>query len=506
MYKRSKCNPDFLRTIVSVQACEEKDPKPYYLVIYRWTKEGLGPENFVLPQHGNATRPTTSAYYRKDPKLLAEIDGFLEKGMSTDQVYSTIANRKEATVSQTVCGPKMIDNRKLASKKTVENNKQQDLRSEAEVLVSSLRTVPMFNSVTFNKDQYVSVNLLPNMLNDLYRFCVVGNSILRIDTTFELVDGLWLTDTTYTNEALVDLKGKHPEFPGPSFWHFRKTRESYRRFAGELVIQKPELLGLKKIGHDLDRAISNGFGDIFQGAKKLHCTQHMQKRDAFKLQSMGCNQKSKMSIMADIYGSQNAVLFQTGLADAADEEDFDIKFQSLESVWKRKVTGFHDRFQRNRSQQCKDCLVMSSKEAEVLREVSSVTEELQNWAQDFFNEEVRAVRGLGKYRLALGYDHFLVDPIKWNRWGLERQAQHISSFRQFIAKSYDSYSKPSSAGHKASPAGTKRRAELPEPELFGDRSADLTPPAKKLTPLRLSKVAGGSEWPVRHVYLLTVHA
>ena len=291
MYKRSKYNPDFLRTIVSVRACEEKDPKPYYLVIYRWTKEGLGPENFVLPRHGNATRPTTSAYYRKDPKLLAEIDGFLEKGMSTDRVYSTIANRKEDTVSQTVCGPKMIDNRKLASKKTVENNKKQDLRSEAEVLVSSLRTVPMFNSVTFNKDQYVSVNSLPNMLNDLYRFCVVGNSILRIDTTFELVDGLWLTDTTYTNEALVDLKGKHPEFPGPSFWHFRKTRESYRRFAGELVIQKPELLGLKKIGHDLDKAISNGFGDIFQGAKKLYCTQHMQERDAFKLQSMGCNQK-----------------------------------------------------------------------------------------------------------------------------------------------------------------------------------------------------------------------
>ena len=51
----------------------------------------------------------------------------------------------------------MIDNQKLASKKTVVNNKQQDLHSEAEVLVSSLRTVPMFNSVMFNKDQYVSV-------------------------------------------------------------------------------------------------------------------------------------------------------------------------------------------------------------------------------------------------------------------------------------------------------------------------------------------------------------
>lgn len=129
MYKHSKYNPNFFRTIVSVRACEEKEPKPYFLVIYCWSKEGLGPD---------ATRRTTSVYYRKDPQLLAEIDGFLEKGMSTDQVYSTTANRKEDTVSQTVWGPKMIDNQKLASKKTVVNNKQQDLRSEAEVLVSSL--------------------------------------------------------------------------------------------------------------------------------------------------------------------------------------------------------------------------------------------------------------------------------------------------------------------------------------------------------------------------------
>jgi len=89
------------------------------------------------------------------------------------------------------------------------------------------------------------------MINYLYCFCVNGNSILREDTTFELVKGLWLTDT---NEALIDLKGKNPEFPGPSFWYFRKTRECYRRFAAEMVIKKPELLKIKKIGHYLDKA------------------------------------------------------------------------------------------------------------------------------------------------------------------------------------------------------------------------------------------------------------
>ena len=73
----------------------------------------------------------------------------------------------------------MIDNRKLASKKTVVNNKQQDLHSEAEVLVSSLRTVPMFNSVMFNKDQYVSVQTYIHT----YIHSLFGNAGYRICKT-----------------------------------------------------------------------------------------------------------------------------------------------------------------------------------------------------------------------------------------------------------------------------------------------------------------------------------
>ena len=97
-----------------------------------------------------------------------------------------------------------------------------------------------------------------------------GNSILHVDTTFELVDGLWLTDTTFSHEALINHRnGKHPEFPGPSFWHFKKDHETYCRFAGELAIAKPELLKIKKVGHDLDKAIAKGMTDIFQDAQNL---------------------------------------------------------------------------------------------------------------------------------------------------------------------------------------------------------------------------------------------
>ena len=221
------------------------------------------------------------------------IDDMITEGISTERIHSTMANKLSQTVSETVSGPKVIDNRKLAFKKSTEVEQQH--HSEAEILVSRLRNVPLTQSVSFNKEQYISVNSLPNMLNDVYRFCVLGNSILQINTTFELVDGLWLTETTFTNEALVDLSGKHPEFPGLSFWHFKKTCESYRRFAGELAIQNPLLLGIKKVGHDLDG------------------------------------------------------------------EDFDIKLESLKTVWENRAPEFHDWFKKNRSEKFKSCLVIKGK-------------------------------------------------------------------------------------------------------------------------------------------------
>lgn len=188
-------------------------------------------------------------------------------------------------------------------------------------MISCLQSVPFLQSVTFTKESYVAFNSLSSMINDLYRFCVNGNS-----------EGLWLTDTTYTNEALIDLKGKNPEFPGPSFWHFRKTRERYRRFAGEIVTKKPELLKIKKIGHDLDKALSQGLCDVLNEVKRLWCTQHMQERDVHKLKTLGCTQRSQSRVMSDIYGTQDAVLLQNGLADAENECDFDAKLESLKPV------------------------------------------------------------------------------------------------------------------------------------------------------------------------------
>ena len=344
-YRTSKFNPEFSRTIATVKAITDRELKPFYLVLYKWAA-GESKE-FFLPRHGNAKKPTSSSYFRKDPRTFTAIDNLLEEGMPTDKVYNTLIQEKTATVSETITDPKMIENRKYKNMKATSSETTLN-HSEPETLIRSLQTLPLNSSVTFTKEQYISVNSSPNMLNDIYRFCVLGNSILRIDTTFELVDGLWLTDTTYTNESLINESKKHPEFPGPSFWHFKKSRESYRRFAGELAIAKPELLGLKKIGHDLDKAIANGMTDIFRDATNVWCTQHSQERDALKLKSLCTNERSRNRIMADIYGSQHDVLLENGLADAEDPEDFQIKLASLETVWESLAPGFHLWFTKHR--------------------------------------------------------------------------------------------------------------------------------------------------------------
>ena len=357
------------------------------------------------------------------------------------------------------------------------------------------------------------------MVIDLYRFCVNGNSVLHVDTTFELVEGLWLTDATYTNEALIDLKGENPEFPGPSLWHFRKTRECYRRFAGEIIMKKTDLLKIKKIGHDLDKALSQGLSDVFNEANMLWCTQHMQERNVHKLKTLGCTLRSQSRVMSDTYSAQDEILLQNGLADAEDECNFDAKLESLRPVREEIAPGFHHWFKSHRSKLFKDCLVLSEREnlgiegrfytnglelkhklqkkkmaeEDVPKEVTAVIAQLFTWAEEFYLEEETAIQGLGKYRLAPGYDHFQVDAVKWSRWGPARQAQHLEAFRDFVARSYDTYTKPKSAGLKATPHSKKRRAQLPEPELFSEL---IMPPACKkvaVSPLVISKVGKEAE-------------
>ena len=153
------------------------------------------------------------------------------------------------------------------------------------------------------------------MLADMARFCTGQDGegktgLLCVDTTFELTsDGYWLTDTAYENKALIDKNGKHPFFPGPSMWHFRKDQQEYRHFAATLLEYVPALTEMGEVGHDLDKALANGFQDIYPSSINKWCTQHIQRRDAERLAEIRVGEINKTKIMTDIYGSQTGKFF-----------------------------------------------------------------------------------------------------------------------------------------------------------------------------------------------------
>ena len=59
--------------------------------------------------------------------------------------------------------------------------------------------------------------------------------------------------------------------------------------------------------------------DVFHDAKNVWCTQYIKERDLHHLKSIG--EKTQKRILTDIYGCQQDILQQNGLADSDDEED-----------------------------------------------------------------------------------------------------------------------------------------------------------------------------------------
>ena len=340
-----------------------------------------------------------------------------------------------------------------------------------------LFTQSFVQSVRFHKDAYSSFNDLPYILNDLKRICVHGNSPLTVDATFKVADNIWLTTSSYENQSLVNCNGKHPQFPSPSQWQFHHNENSFIHFAGKMIIECPELIGIKRIGHDWDSATANGLNRIFVNATQL-CTRHLQDADTRKLKVLGANHDTTDRIMADICGSQVKTLETQGLADAEDSHDLKIKLDSLQGIWADLVPGFYNFFLHYCLKLFESCLVLSARERlgikgrfytnglELLNhlltkklndlscsgDIRDVSEGLTKWVSENFLDETRkAIIGQGKYRLAAGYQQFAVDPVQWLRWSQDCRSQHVQAFLAFTALGSSRYIKPSDAGAKRNP-------------------------------------------------------
>ena len=456
IYRKNKANPELVHMIVTVRKKNKKDSEKYYITSYRVSStesQENFKENFKVPRHGNALKPTAASYYRTDKKVLEQAAASLTENKSCAAVYENLASLSLSSVSSELCNPKQVQNIKQAISRqdlaSQGNSTQSSSNDEMTRIVSQMRSTnssELFTRlVTILPEHYFSVHFTDGSIQDVEQFCVYRNSVFRIDTTFEIVNNFWVTDASYTNESLIsELTGKNPEFPGPIMLHFKKDRPTYRAFAGHLAIANPKLFFVKKIGSDMDPALSEGVGDIFSQADKLVCLQHLMEWDAFNLQKLGATTKAKQRIMCDIYGSKQNRLLQFGLADADNTEDFNVKLESLKYVWEPLVPGFHKWFKERRAELFKSTIISSAKdrigisepfynnrlevmhklqkkklfEEATTKEVTDVINALKEWQASYRSEAVRDIRGIGKYRLAPAYQQFGVDPVRWMQWSV----------------------------------------------------------------------------------------
>ena len=522
-YRRSKSNK-FDNMIAVIKCVNSPKPYRYYMYLSRWHDHDTGDSNkdFVVERHGNAKTFHAAPYYRKDDSVFEEVRKRLEDGTAPDEVYIQMNKRNDqvTSASQIVGNPRLVHNQKQKLKSSCSNTTH--FTSEGEALIGLVHTDSFVQSVRFDNDSYSSVNYLPHMINDIKRFCVHGNSPLVVDTTFQVSDKLWYTDSSYENEFLIDDQGKHPHFPGPSQWQFRKNQQSFRRLIRELIIADPELQNIKMIGHDLDAATAGGLKDLLPNANHLWCTQHLQRADSEQLRKIGANRKLIDRIMADIYGSQVDTTVCEGLADALDSQALAVKLETLQDIWDDLVPGFYEWFRRRRVTKFETCLVLSARDSlgiggrfysnnlelkhhllkknlqdlSTPKDVAASSFALTKWVQEnLLDESRKVVIGQGKYRLSPGYIKFLVNPAEWVRWSAQRKLQHFEEFIKYNPSGFQKYVKPADSGSKRKP-GKKRRARLPEPDLFVPATVSRPPVTplkvkKTVTSWEVNKVAGG---------------
>ena len=117
-----------------------------------------------------------------------------------------------------------------------------------------------------------------------------------------------------------------------------------------------------------------------------------------------------------------------------------------------------------------------------------LAEEGLDWINEFYAELIRALRGMERYRLAVGYQNFFVELVKWNQWSPDRRQKHVDKFLKFRPTESHCYRKGflCTFEKKLRP---KRRIEKGEAEIFIDHAATLPPTTSQVTPIKLSKVS-----------------
>ena len=168
---------------------------------------------------------------------------------------------------------------------------------------------------------------------------------------------MWVTDSCYRNQRIVnDTTGKHPVYLGPSIFHFTTDVNTFKRLGLEIQACDIRTRSLHKIGIDMEEAILQGVTSMFPDVQHLYCVHHLMQRDErkinFLLQKLDSREnerlRAKKEILSDIYGEKREGLYEYGLAESSDAEEFSEKLAPLERKWKSRCPGFFKWYNKKR--------------------------------------------------------------------------------------------------------------------------------------------------------------
>ena len=376
-YRWNKSIPQLKRTIYRIKNAMENVYHPFLCVVYSLHEDVERVQDIEILPHGNSKKKSDlkRPYFRTEPSVLAYQNSLLSRDKGPQEVYEIVLEEsggplKSTSMSKEPRNLKQIQNQRA---KIVKNKKNSETAADPlDLLMQAQRDPSSFvKTVVLHSQFYIAFAYTDKQIADIEQFCCSSydSSVLAVDTTFNLCD-LWITDTTYRNKRIVKVEnGKHPVHLGPIMLHFSKDKETFGRFALELLAASPDLKELKTIGVDLESAIFNGFKNIFPDLSRLICVGHLRKRDEVKLneilsktgKSVADKRHCSSEVTKDIYGTKDENYYEYGLADATDENDFCVKLESLKDRWESLCPNFFQWFLSKRKSLFLESIIQSAR-------------------------------------------------------------------------------------------------------------------------------------------------
>ena len=109
-YRRNKANPSLVHMIASVQGKDKNQMEKFFVSSYKLdieNDENLD-ECFVVPRHGNSSKPLACPYYRTDKSVLENASFALDVGKNCDSIYREYSSSSMNSVSEELRNPKQV--------------------------------------------------------------------------------------------------------------------------------------------------------------------------------------------------------------------------------------------------------------------------------------------------------------------------------------------------------------------------------------------------------------